>query len=77
MYFDFLVVLGRIYFTGDYGKQKVLVFAPMLNSLSLDNNKKVTYWISARISSEKIKPFDTSLKPTMSNLANGRVIEKI
>ena len=41
MYFDFLVVLGRIYFTGDYGKQKFLVFVPMLNSRSLDNNKKL------------------------------------
>ena len=35
--------------------------------------RKVTDWISTRISSEKNKPFDTGLEPTMSNLANGRV----
>ena len=29
-----------------------------------------------RISSEKIKPFDTNLEPAMSNLANGRTILK-
>ena len=28
-------------------------------------------------SSEKIEPFDTNLKPIMSNLANGRVILKL
>ena len=34
----------------------------------------VTNWVSTRISSEKIKIFDNNLEPTMSNLANGRVI---
>ena len=48
----------------------------MLNLLSLDSNKKVTNWISTGISSETIKPFHTNLEPTMSNLANGRVILK-
>ena len=65
-----------MYFTGDKGYQSFLVFAPMLGSLTLDNNKKVTYWISNEISFEKIKPFDTNLEPTLSNLANGRVILK-
>ena len=44
----------------------------MVSSLILDSNKKVTNWISTGISSEKIKPFDTNLEPTMSNLANTR-----
>ena len=42
-----------------------LVFAPMLNSLTLDNNEKVTNQIS--------KPFDTNLALSMTNLANGKV----
>ena len=70
--YDFL--LGRMYFTGDNGYQNFLVFAPILSSLTLDNNKKVTNWISTKISSEKIKPFNTNLDTTMSNLAYGRVI---
>ena len=62
-----------MYFTGNYGYQKFLLFAPMLSSLILDSNKKVTYWISTEISSIKTKPFDTNLEPSMSNLANARV----
>ena len=62
-----------MYFTGNDGYQNFLVFAPMLSSLVLDSNKKVPNWILTGISSEKIKPFDTNLEPTMSNLANGRV----
>ena len=62
-----------MYFTGDDGYQNFLVFAPKLSSLILDSNRKVTDWISTRISFEKIKPSDTGLEPTMSNLANGRV----
>ena len=62
-----------MYFTDDDGYQNFLVFVPMLSSLILDSNKKVTHWISTGISSEKIKPFDTGLAPTMSNLPNGRV----
>ena len=53
---------------------KSLVFASIHSSLILDSNKEFTNWIPSRISSEKIKPFDTNLEPTMSNLANGRVI---
>ena len=66
-------MLGRIYFTSSDDYQIFLVFAPMLSSLILDSNRKVTNRISTRISSEKIKPFYTGLEPTMSNLANGRV----
>ena len=66
-------MLGKMYFTGNYGYQKFLLFAPMLSSLILDSNKKVTYWISTEISSIKTKPFDTNLEPSMSNLANARV----
>ena len=62
-----------MYFTDDDGYQNFLVFAPMLRSLIFDSNRKVTDWISIGISSEKIKPFDTDLEPTMSNLGNGRV----
>ena len=48
----------------------------MLSSLILDSNTKATNWISTGISSEKIKPFDTNLEPTMSNLAIDRVFIK-
>ena len=61
-----------MYFTGNDGYQNFLVFAPILSSQILDSDRKVTNWISTRISPEKIKPFDTGLEPTMSNLANGR-----
>ena len=53
-----------------------MVFAPILNSLIFDSNKNVTNWILTGISSEKIKPFDTNLDPTMTNLAIGRVTLK-
>ena len=68
---DFL--LSRMYFTDDDGYQNFLVFVLMLSSLILDNNKTVTIWISTGISSEKIKPFETNLCLTMSNLANDTV----
>ena len=48
----------------------------MLSSLTLDSSKKVTNWIWTRISSEKIKPFDTDLEPTISYLADDRIILK-
>ena len=48
----------------------------MLSSIILDSNKSVTNWMSTRISSGKIKPYDTNLEPTMSNLANRRVTLK-
>ena len=63
-----------MYFTGDDGYQHFLVFAPILSLLVLDSNEKVTNWMSTGISSEKIKSFDTNLEPSMTNLANGRVI---
>ena len=61
-----------MYFTGINGYRNFLVFAPMLSPIIPDNNKKVT-----RISSGKIKIFDTNLEPVMSNLVNGRVIGKL
>ena len=63
-----------MYFDDDY--QNFLVFGSMLSLLTLDNNEKVAYWISTRILPKKIKPLDTNLELTMSNLANGRVILK-
>ena len=67
-------MLGRRYFTGDNGYQNFLVFSLILILLIFDSNKKVTYWASTGVSSEKLKPCDTNLEPTMmSNLANGRV----
>ena len=66
--YDFL--LGRMYFRSNDGYQNILVFAPTLNSLILDSNKKVTNQISTIISTEKIEPFDSNLEPIMSNLAN-------
>ena len=66
-----------MYFAGNDGYQNFLVFAPMLSSLILDCNKKVTNRISNGISSEKNIPFDTNLEPIIFNLANGRVILKL
>ena len=47
--------------------KRFLVFALMLNPLTLNKNKKVTNWISTGVSTEKNKPFDTKLQPTMSS----------
>ena len=58
---------------GNDSYQNFLVFAPILSSLILDSNKKATNWILTETSSEKIKPFDTNLEPTMSNLADDRL----
>ena len=69
-------MLDRIYFTGNDIYEHFLVFAPMLISMILESNKKVTKWISTGISSNKIKPLDTNLKLTMFNLGNDRVILK-
>ena len=66
-----------MYFTDNDGYQNFLVFAPMLSSLIIHSDRKFTNWRSTRISSEKIKPFDTGLEPTMSNLPNGGVNLKI
>ena len=66
-------LLGRMYFTANDGYQFFLVFAPMLNSLTLD---KKNYRISIPVSPEKIKPFNTNLELTVSNLTNCRVILK-
>ena len=52
-------------FTGDGGYQNFLVFAPMLHSLKLGSNKKVSPWISTEISCEKVNTFNTNLEPTM------------
>ena len=71
-----LFLLGRMYFSDDDVHQVFLVFALMLSSLILDNNKKVTYWILIWVSSENIKPLDTNLEPTMSSFTNGRIIWK-
>ena len=65
-----------MYFSGGNGHQIFLVFSPILSSLMLDSNKKVSNWISTGTSSKKIKPFDTNLEPTMSILANGRKVLK-
>ena len=62
-----------MYFTGNNGYQKFLLFTPILNAPTLDNSKKVTNCISIGVSPEKIKPFDTNPAPTMTNLVNGRV----
>ena len=74
-------LLGRTYFAGNDGYRNFLELSPMLDSLTLDNNNKkkkknVTSRISARISLEKIKQFDSSLTPIMFNLGNGKIILK-
>ena len=61
-----------MHITGDDGYQNFSVFAPIRNSLILDSNKEVFYWISTGILSENIKPFDSNLEPTMFSLANGK-----
>ena len=43
-----------MYFAGNDGHQNFLVFAPMLSSLIVDSNKKVTNYVSTGISSEKL-----------------------
>ena len=48
-------LLGRMYSSGDNGYQNVLIFAPVLSSLTLDSNKKANNWVSTGISSEKFK----------------------
>ena len=42
----------------------------------LDSNNRVSNWIPTRLLSEKVEPFDTNLRPNMSNLSNGKVILK-
>ena len=37
-------LFGRMYFTGENDYQNFWVFASMLNSLALDNNKTVANW---------------------------------
>ena len=62
-----------MYFTGNDGYQNFLVFVVFL---VLDSNEKVTDWISTTISSEKIKPLDTNLELSTSNLAIDKSILK-
>ena len=64
---------GTTCFTDSDGYQKILVSALMFNSITLDNNKKVTNWISTGQLSEEMKLFHVNLVPTMTNLANGRI----
>ena len=64
---------GTAYFTNSDGYQKTLVSALMFNSITLDNNKKVTNWISTGQLPEEMKLFQVNLVPTMTNLANGRI----
>ena len=49
----------------------------MLNSVILDNIKKVSNWISTGASPKKIKPFDVNLALIMTNLANGIINLKL
>ena len=57
-----------MYSAGNNGYQNFIVFSPVLSSLILDSNTKVTNWILTGISSEKVKLFDTGLEPKMSDL---------
>ena len=52
---------SKTHFTGDDDYQNFSVFVRMSNSLILDNSKKVTNWISTRVSPEKIKPLILTL----------------
>ena len=48
------LLLSKMHFTGNDGFQNFIVFAPMLSSLILGSNKKLTNWIWTGILSEKI-----------------------
>ena len=62
-------MLGKIYFTGDDVYDNFLAFAPILSCPNWIAIKKAANWISTGISFKKVKPFDTNLELTMSNLA--------
>ena len=47
-------------FTGSYGYHNILPFAPIVNPLTLDSNKKVTNSATTGISPKKNKLFDTN-----------------
>ena len=66
-----------MHFTGDDSYHNFLVFSPMLNSLTSEsNNKKVTDWISTRISLEKVKLFGLVFSAIKFNLGKYRRILK-
>ena len=69
-------MLGKMYFTGNGVYQKFIVFGLKLSSLTLGNKKSYLLNIKQSIT-QKIKLFDINLEPTMSNLANDRVILKL
>ena len=69
-------MLGKMYFTGNGVYQKFIAFDLKLSSLTLGNKKSYLLNIKQSIT-QKIKPFDINLEPTMSNLANDRVILKL
>ena len=69
-------MFGQIYFTGDNGYQNFLVFAPMLSSLILNNDRKVTDWISTKISSEKFKLFNAGLSRVNLKFSNSVLVQK-
>ena len=48
--------------TGDNGYQSFSVFAPIFSSVTLDNNKKLTSWISTVVLSGKFKPFNSNFE---------------
>ena len=50
------------------------IFTPILSSLVLGSNKKVTKWESTGISPAKMRTFDINLETTISTLADGKVI---
>ena len=64
----FKFLLGKMYFTGGNRYQNFQVFASVPQLLARCQS---VYHL------RKIKLFDTKLEPSMSNLANGRVIFKI
>ena len=56
-------LLSRTFFCGTNGYQNYLGFSSILNSVTLNNNQKVTSWQPNGISSEKVEPPDESLTP--------------
>ena len=54
-----------MYFISNDGYQNCPDFVPMLNSLTLNNNKKVTDWIPDEVSPKKTELFHSILATIM------------
>ena len=65
-----------MYFTDNDDYHKFLVFVPVLNSLTMDNNKIFLTGYPPEYHLKKMYPLDTNFEQAMSNSVNGRAILK-